>query len=82
MQPDSMQPLGMLIRPTGSRLPILQMGADGTIEVQGAYVIFETSIQAALKSGYELDAATMDMREDWETARERSNQQQGACHAY
>lgn len=76
-----MQPLGILIRPTGSRLPILQMRADGTIEVQGVYVTFETSIQAAVKSGYELDAATMDLREAWETARERFNQQQGACHA-
>jgi hypothetical protein len=77
-----MHSLGILIRPNGTRLPIMRMGVDGTIEVQGAYVTFETSIQAAIKSGYELAAAAMDLREAWETARERLNQQQGVCHAY
>ena len=61
-----MQPLGMLIRPTGSRLPILQMGADGTIEVQGAYVTFETSIRAALRSGYRLEDATLELQDIWD----------------
>ena len=77
-----MQPLGMLIRPTGSRLPILQMGTDGTIEVQGTYVTFETGIGAALRSGYRLEDATLELRKAWEMARERLNQQQGICHAY
>lgn len=76
------QPLGVLIRPNGTRLPIMRMGVDGTIEVQGAYVTFETTIQAAIKSGYELADATIDLREAWETARERFNQLQGACHAH
>ena len=62
-----MQPLGMLIRPTGSRLPILQMGTDDTIEVQGAYVTFETSISAALRSsGYRLEDATLELQDIWD----------------
>ena len=77
-----MQPLGMLIRPTGNRLPILQMRTDGTIEVQGAYVTFETSIGAALRSGYRLEDATLELREAWEMTRELLNQQQGICNAY
>jgi len=61
-----MQPLGMLIRPTGSRLSILRMGVDGTIEVQGAYVTFETSIRAALRSGYRLEDATLELQDIWD----------------
>lgn len=61
-----MQPLGMLIRPTGSRLPILQMRTDGTIEAQGAYVTFETSIGAALRSGYRLEDATLELQDIWD----------------
>ncbi|MDA8154575.1 MAG: hypothetical protein M0003_17980 [Acidithiobacillus sp.] len=77
-----MQPLGMLIRPTGNRLPILQMRTDGTIEVQGAHVTFETSIGAALRRGYRLEDTPLELRKAWEMARERLNQQQGICHAY
>ncbi len=77
-----MQPLGILIRSNGSRLPIMRMGVDGTIEVQGTYVTFETTIQAAIRSGcYELADATTDLREVWETARARIFPQPGVCHA-
>ena len=76
-----MHPLGILIRLNGSRFPILRMGVDGTIEVQGAYVIFETTIQTAIRSGYELVDAIIDLQEAWETARQRIHPQAGVCHA-
>ncbi|MGC9217311.1 hypothetical protein [Acidithiobacillus sp.] len=61
-----MHSLGILIRPTGSRLPILRMGVDGTIEVQGAYVTFETTIRAAIRSGYRLEDATLELQDFWD----------------
>ncbi len=77
-----MHPLGILIRLNGTRLPIMRMGVDGSIEVQGAYVTFETTIQTAIRSGYELADATTDLQEAWETARERIFPQPGVCHAH
>lgn len=76
-----MQPMGVLIRMNGSRLPIMRMGVDGTIEVQGTYVVFETTIRTAIRSGYDLAEAATDLREAWETERARIFPQPGVCHA-
>lgn len=77
-----MQPLGMLIRPTGRRLPILRMRVDGTIEVQGVYVTFETTIPTVIKSGYELADATIDLQEAWKAALARIFPHQGVNDAH
>ncbi len=76
-----MHQIGTLIRPTGAELPILQMAADGKLLVQGTYVQFETTIRAAIRSGYELADAVPDLRDAWERARERLLSQSGVCHA-
>jgi hypothetical protein len=49
--------LGHLVHPNGEkRLPVLSlMGTDGLL-VRGEYVDFETSIGAAIRSGYALEA--------------------------
>ena len=58
---------GIIIRPaTGARLPVIGLDREGKILVQGAYVTFETTIQAAIRGGYRLTAADGDLLHAWE----------------
>lgn len=60
-------PLGYIIRPvSGAKLPVLHIGTDGTIVVQGTYVAFETSIRTAARGGYRLEEPTLEMLDAWE----------------
>lgn len=77
----SMQPIGVLIHPTETQLPILRMNEDGTILVKDTYIEIKTTIKKAIQSGYELTRAVPDLREAWDMARECSFPLPGACHA-
>lgn len=63
--------LGTLIRPNGTRLPVTGLQADGKISVMGAYVEFETTIGAAITSGYSLEDASPAFSEAWDNAAAR-----------
>ena len=60
--------LGTLIRPNGTRLSVIGILPDGKISVRGAYVEFETTIGAAVTSGYSLEDASPALSEAWDNA--------------
>ncbi|MHB1678802.1 MAG: hypothetical protein ACYCSS_14950 [Sulfuriferula sp.] len=74
--------LGTLIRPNGTRLPITGLLPDGKISVLGVYVEFETTIGAAIASGYSLENASPALSEAWDaSAARRKAQPQLAIHS-
>ena len=64
-------PLGTLIRPNGTRLPVTGLLPGGKISVMGIYVEFETTIGAAITSGYSLEDASPALSEAWDNAAAR-----------
>jgi hypothetical protein len=60
--------LGALVRPNGSRMPITGLHANGKITVRGVYVEFETTLGAAIVSGYALEDACPAVADAWEVA--------------
>jgi len=65
---DAATHLGTLIRPNGARLPITGLRPEGKISVRGVYVEFETTLVAAIVSGYSLEDAYPALSEAWEAA--------------
>lgn len=63
--------LGTLIRPNGTRLPVTGLLSEGKISVMGVYVEFETTIGAAITSGYSLEDASPALSEAWDNAAAR-----------
>ncbi len=65
--------IGMLIRPNGTRLPIIglfsavtpQRGRDFLMEVAGVYAVIETTIGAAIARQYSLENATPALLAVW-----------------
>lgn len=60
--------LGTLIRPNGTRLPVTGILPDAKISVMGVYVEFETTLGAAIASGYSLEDASPVLSEAWDKA--------------
>ena len=60
--------LGTLVRPNGTRLPVTGLLSEGKISVMGVYVEFETTIGAAVTSGYSLEDASPALSEAWDNA--------------
>lgn len=57
--------IGVLVRPNGERLPVLQIKNREIVEVQGTYVIFETHLRAAIRGKYRLEEATPELQALW-----------------
>ena len=62
---------GTLVRPNGTRLPVTGLFPDGKISVMGVYVEFETTIGAAITSGYSLEDASPALSEACDNAAAR-----------
>ncbi|EGQ61085.1 hypothetical protein GGI1_04417 [Acidithiobacillus sp. GGI-221] len=63
--------IGTIVRPNGTRLPVIRLLPAGKISVMGIYVEFETTIGAAITSGYSLEDASPALSEAWDNAAAR-----------
>ena len=63
--------IGTIARPNRTRLPVIRLLPDGKISVMGIYVEFETTIGAAITSGYSLEDASPALSEAWDNAAAR-----------